>query len=205
MLADIPVAAIKIGLLASLGAVDALHDVLADFETIPVVLDPVGRAGGGAPLADDDLMRAVAARLLPRTTVATPNTREAFRLAPGAATVGAAARRLLESGCGHVLVTGADEATPGVVNRLYESGGRVESFEWPRVDGVFHGSGCTLAASLAAGLARGLAPRAAAAEAQRYTRDAIAGGYRIGGGQLVPERLLRARGHGVALRRAENR
>ena len=146
VLADIPVAAVKIGLIGSPGVVDALHDLLADCEEIPVVLDPIGRAGGGASLADDRLMGAIASRLVPRTTVLTPNTREALRLAPEAETIADAAGRLVSSGCEYVLVTGADEATPRVVNRFYGRRGLIESIEWPRVEGVFHGSGCTLAA-----------------------------------------------------------
>ena len=198
LLADVPVAAIKIGLLGSLGVVDAVHGVLAGCEGVPVVLDPVLRAGGGAALAGAALTSALVSRLVPRTTVLTPNTREALRLAPGAATVDAAAQRLLAAGCRYVLVTGADEATPGVVNRLYGHQGYFESFEWPRVDGVFHGSGCTLAAAVAAGLARGVAPREAVTAAQRFTHEAISNGYRIGAGQHIPERLLQARGHGAA-------
>ena len=202
VLADVPVAAIKVGLLGSVGAVEALQGILAECADVPVVLDPVDRAGGGAPLASGELMRAVVSRLLSRTTVLTPNTREARRLAPGAGSIAAAAGRLLSAGCGHVLVTGADEATSRVVNRLYGDGGLVETFEWPRIDGVFHGSGCTLAAAVAARLACGAGPRAAVAEAQRYTHHAISNGYRIGAGQLVPDRLHRVRGHGVAARRA---
>ena len=200
VLADVPVAAVKIGLLGSVGIVEALQGILAGCDGVPVVLDPVGRAGGGAVLADDALMDAIVSRLVPRTTVLTPNTREARRLAPGAGTVAAAAGRLVSLGCKHVLVTGADEATPGVVNRFYGDGGLIESFEWPRVEGVFHGSGCTLAAAVAAGLARGAVPRAAVAEAQQFTHDAISKGYRIGAGQLVPDRLHGARGWGLGNR-----
>ena len=112
VLADIPVAAVKIGLLGSVGIVDALQEILTDCDGVPVVLDPIHRAGGGAPLASDELTSAVLSQLVPRITVLTPNTREAHRLAPGAATLTNAAQRLLSSGCGYVLVTGADEATP---------------------------------------------------------------------------------------------
>ena len=197
VLADVPVAAVKIGLLGSVEVAEALHRVLAECEGLPVVLDPIGRAGGGAALASDNLTNAIVSRLVPRTTVLTPNAREARRLAPGAGTTDAAAGRLVSHGCRYVLVTGADEATPRVVNRLYGDRGLVESFEWPRVEGVFHGSGCTLAAALAAGLARGATARAAAAEAQQFTHDAISNGYRIGAGQCVPNRLYRVRGHGL--------
>ena len=200
VLADVPVAAVKVGLLGSVGVAQALQGILAECAGVPVVLDPVDRAGGGAALADDTLMDAIVSRLVPRTTVLTPNTREARRLVPGAGTVAAAAGRLVSLGCEHVLVTGADEATPCVVNRLYADGGLVESFEWPRVEGVFHGSGCTLASAVAAGLARGASPREAVAEAQQFTHDAISNGYRIGAGQRVPDRLYRVRGHGLGNR-----
>ena len=196
VLADVPVGAVKIGLLGSVEVVEALHEILAECEGIPVVLDPIGRAGGGAALAGDDLMNTIVSRLVPRTTVLTPNVREARRLAPGAETIAAAAGQLVSHGCRYVLVTGADEATPRVVNRFYGSRGLIESFEWPRVEGVFHGSGCTLAAAVAAGLARGAVPRAAVAEAQQFTHDAISNGYRIGAGQLVPNRLYRVRRRG---------
>ena len=200
LLADVPIAAIKIGLLGSIEVVETLHAILADHDEIPVVLDPVVRAGGGAPLATGELMNAVVARLLPRTTVLTPNVREARMLAPGADTVESAARELVAAGCGYVLVTGADEATPCVVNRFYGTGGLVESFEWPRVEGVFHGSGCTLAAAVAAGLARGIDPRTAVTEAQKFVHDAVSHGFRIGTGQRIPDRLRRTRGHGAATR-----
>ena len=198
VLADVPIGAVKIGLLGSVEVVEALHGILAECGGIPVVLDPIGRAGGGAALASDGLMNAIVSRLVPLTTVLTPNTREARRLAPDAGTLAAAAGQLLSRGCRYVLATGADEATPRVVNRLYGAGGLVESFEWPRVEGVFHGSGCTLAAAVAAGLARGAVPRAAVVEAQQFTHDAISNGYRIGAGQRVPDRLHGARGWGLA-------
>ena len=200
VLADISIAAVKIGLLGRVEIVEALHDILVDCEGVPVVLDPIDRAGGGAALADDELMSAIVSRLVPRTTVLTPNTREAHRLAPGAETITAAAQQLMSSGCGYVLVTGADEATPHVINHFYGERRLIESFEWPRIEGVFHGSGCTLAAAVAAGLARGAAPRTAVIEAQQYTHDALSNGYRIGAGQLIPDRLHRVRGRGAANR-----
>ena len=205
VLADIEVAAVKIGLLGSVGIVDTLEDILTNLGGIPVVLDPIGRAGGGASLTGDELMRSIASRLVPLTTVLTPNTREAYALAPGAGSVAAAAGQLVSSGCGYVLVTGADETTPRVVNRFYGPKGLIESFEWPRVEGVFHGSGCTLAAAVAAGLARGLAPREAVAAAQKFTHDAIASGFGIGSGQLVPNRLHQLRKGGACADREGRR
>ena len=205
LLADVRVAAIKIGLLGSVGVVETVRDVLAGCDGIPVVLDPILRAGGGAPLSTDEATSAMVRQLVSRTTVLTPNTQDALRLAPGTGTVDAAAERLTSSGCGYVLVTGADEATPGVVNRFYGPEGMVERYEWPRIDGAFHGSGCTLAAAVAAMLARGATPHAAVAEAQQFTHDAIANAFRIGAGQLLPNRLWRSRGHNAPVRRTTGR
>ena len=47
VLEDMPVAAIKIGLLGSTDAVEAIHGVLQDYPDIPVILDPVLASGNG--------------------------------------------------------------------------------------------------------------------------------------------------------------
>ena len=188
LLADIPVAAIKIGLLGSVGTVETIRDLLAECEGIPVVLDPVLRAGGGAAFSADETTSAMVRQLVPRITVLSSDKQEALRLAPGAGTVAEAAGRLTSSGCRHVLVTGAEQTATSIVNHFHGPGDALERFEWPRIDGAFHGSGGTLAAAVAARLACGADPRAAVAEGQRFTRDAVSTGYRIGTGERVPNR-----------------
>jgi hydroxymethylpyrimidine/phosphomethylpyrimidine kinase len=66
----------------------------------------------------------------------------------------------------------------------------LETFHWERLRGEYHGSGCTLAASIAGLLAQGLEPFTAIHEAQEYTWEALRHGYRIGMGQLLPNRLF---------------
>ena len=85
------------------------------------------------------------------------------------------------------------ENTPEVENRLYANRRMLESFTWDRLDGSFHGSGCTLASSIAGLLAQGLEPFSAIHEAQEYTWQSLAEGYRIGMGQYLPNRLFWAR------------
>lgn len=190
VLDDVSVAAFKIGLLGSAEAAEVVSLLLRQHPDVPVIVDPVLRAGGGTPLADSELIAAMTDLLLPVTTVLTPNAAEARTLAPEADTVEACAFALLDRGCEFVLVTGADEPTPEVVNSLYGNHRRLEQFRWPRLEDQYHGSGCTLAASIAGLLAHGREPFTAIHEAQDYTWEALRHGYRIGHGQAIPNRLF---------------
>ena len=119
VLADIGVAAFKIGVLGSARNAEAVAAVLAENPRTPVVLDPVLASGRGDVLADAEVLQVMRTRLLPRTTVATPNSLEARRLAHAGkqADLAECARVLIESGCQYVLVTGTHETGPQVVNR----------------------------------------------------------------------------------------
>ena len=123
----------------------------------------------------------------------TPNSREARALAPEADNLDACAMALLERGAEFVLITGTHENTRDVANSLYTNRRLIETFTWERLDGSFHGSGCTLSSSIAGLLAQGLEPFSAIHEAQEYTWQALAAGYRIGMGQQLPNRLFWAR------------
>lgn len=193
VLEDMPVSAFKLGLLPSAEAVEAVHGILDDYPEIPVVMDPVLATGSGTLLVDDDIMESMTTQLLPQTTVLTPNSHEARVLAPEADTLEACAMALLERGAEFVLITGTHENTRHVENRLFGNNRLLETFTWERLEGSFHGSGCTLASSIAGLLAQGLEPFAAVHEAQEYTWQALAEGYRIGMGQQLPNRLFWAR------------
>ncbi|NNG12675.1 MAG: hydroxymethylpyrimidine/phosphomethylpyrimidine kinase, partial [Halobacteria archaeon] len=83
VLEDMPVAVFKLGMLGSVENVEAVHTILTDYPEIPVVLDPVLASGRGTALADEELVEAMKALLLPLTTVLTPNSLEARALATG--------------------------------------------------------------------------------------------------------------------------
>ncbi|MFI4967924.1 MAG: hydroxymethylpyrimidine/phosphomethylpyrimidine kinase [Gammaproteobacteria bacterium] len=188
---DMPVAAVKLGLLASADIGRAVAALLRRHPGLPLVVDPVLRASGGSELAEDELLRVYLEELFPLATLVTPNAAESRRLAPTARDAATQARALLDTGAAHVLVKGADEATPEVHNTLYSSDGRREESTWPRLPGVYHGSGCTLASAAAALLARGETPQAAVREAQRYTWEALKRGWQLGHGQAIPNRQPR--------------
>lgn len=173
VLEDIPVNAFKLGMLGNTQIIEAIHSILQDYPEPPVVLDPIISAGGGTPLSENDAVAAMRELLFPLTTVITPNSEEARLLAEQADTLDACAEQLQDMGCEYVLITGSHETTPAVTNTLYTNHRRLESFSWDRLPHSYHGSGCTLAASISALLAHGLDPFTAVHEAQEYTWQSL--------------------------------
>ncbi len=196
VLEDMPVAAIKTGMLANATLIAAVESILQDYPAVPLIVDPVLATNAGQPLADEPLHEALRALLVPRATLLTPNSLEARALAPSADSLDACAQELLSLGAEFVLITGAHEPTAPVVNRLH--GAHItETFSYERLPGDYHGSGCTLAAACAAALAHGIDPVNAVIQAQRYTWNTLRHGWLAGRGQSLPDRLFWARDRDV--------
>lgn len=197
VLDEMPVATFKTGVLGSVENVLELAAIVADYASIPLVVDPVLRSGRGDAFAGAEIIAAMREVLLPRATLLTPNAPEARLLAGGGESgelsLPACAERLLAMGAGHVLITGTHECTPDVVNTLYGPGGVLRRDLWPRLAGSYHGSGCTLAAAVAARLAAGAALGEAVGDAQEFTWRALAGGFGPGRGQFIPDRFFALR------------
>ncbi len=189
VLGDLPVAAVKTGMLASSATVAAVARRAAVGDLPNLVVDPVLVASTGRPLLDDDGPQTYLRRLLPHAAVATPNLREAALLTgvdiTGVDAMAAAGRRLVDVGCRLVVVKGGH--LPGGLSPdvVVDAAGAVTVLAAERIDSLNdHGTGCTLAAAVAAHLARGSAPLAAVERAKLYVRGAIAGaaGWRLGAG-----------------------
>ena len=199
VLEDMPVAAFKIGLLGSIEQIAAIAEVVSDYPEVPLVLDPVLASGRGAELVTEEMVVALKELLIPQTTILTPNSLEARRLAAEEGEEGEGpdlaecARRIIASGCEYVLITGTHENTTQVVNTLYGQNGVVRSDPWQRLPGTYHGSGCTLASAIAATIANGLEVSDAVKDAQEYTWQTLKAAFRPGMGQYIPDRLFWAR------------
>ena len=203
VLEDMPVVAFKIGLLGSIEQVASIAEVVSDYPDVPLVLDPVLASGRGDELVPDEMMHALKELLIPQSTIITPNSMEARRLAAeegedGGPELAECARRMIAAGCEYVLVTGTHENTPEVVNTLYGENGVMRTDSWPRLPGSYHGSGCTLASAIAATIANGLEIGDAVKDAQEYTWQTLKAGFRPGMGQYLPDRLFWARESGSA-------
>lgn len=199
LLEDMSVSAFKIGMLGSIENIAAIAEIISDYPDIPLVLDPVLASGRGDELANEDMIVALRELLLPQTTLLTPNSLEARRLAldesdddddPG---LDECARRLVGAGAEYVLITGTHEHSAQVVNSLYGENGLIRADAWERLPGSYHGSGCTLASAIAANLANGLDIAEAVRDAQDYTWQSLANGFRPGMGQYLPDRFFWAR------------
>ena len=162
VLEDMPVQAFKLGVLGSVENIEVIAEIISDYPHIPVVVDPVVASGRGDELASEAMLEALRELILPQATVITPNTMEARRLAIRGhddhddLDMSACAQRILATGCKYVLITGSHANTPQVVNTLYGSRGVLRADAWERLQGSYHGSGCTLASALAGALAHGL-------------------------------------------------
>lgn len=200
VLEDMPVHVFKMGMLGSVEIITAIAEVISDYPNIPLVLDPVLASGRGDELASDDMVMAMRELLLPQVTIITPNSLEARRLTQDddddendTPDLNQCAERLLQMGCEYVLITGTHENTVQVVNNLYGTSGIVRTDSWRRLEGSYHGSGCTLASAIAAALANGLPVAEGVYEAQEYTWQSLKAGFRPGMGQFLPDRLFWAR------------
>ncbi|MEK9796807.1 MAG: bifunctional hydroxymethylpyrimidine kinase/phosphomethylpyrimidine kinase, partial [Alphaproteobacteria bacterium] len=191
VLDDLGADAIKTGMLHSVEVIETVARKLTNYAPdVPLVADPVMVAKGGARLLDTGAHDALAALILPRATVLTPNAPEAEALTGIAVAdeVGQqrAGERLLKMGASAVLVKGGHVPGGEVVDLLVTPDGTVR-FADARIDTTHtHGTGCTLASSIAAGIAQGMALADAVARSRRYVRAAIlsAPGYGHGHGPL---------------------
>jgi hydroxymethylpyrimidine/phosphomethylpyrimidine kinase len=187
VLDDIGADAVKTGMLADAPAIECVCDTLqARAPNVPLVVDPVMVAKGGARLLANEANAVLERRLLPMATVLTPNLPEAEVLAgmniPHLTAMRRAAAKLLMLGAPAVLLKGGHLPGETVIDLLATKDG-IEEFASPRIASIHtHGTGCTLASALASGLAQGLSLREAVVRARLYTRAAIASAPGLGAG-----------------------
>ncbi len=177
VLDDLPVGAIKIGMLASVEIIDAVTEALSG-TAIPVVIDPVMIAKSGDTLLAEQAIVRLRSRLLPLATLLTPNLPEAARLLdtspavePGEMAI--QGQRLRALGPQAVLMKGGHLASRQCTDILVE---RTDMRRWqaPRLDTRnTHGTGCSFSAAIAAFLAKGHSLCEAVSAAHGWLQEAI--------------------------------
>ena len=180
---DIAPSAIKIGMLANKEVAIIVADALSRYN-IPTILDPVMVSSSGHRLLSPDAQEVVKERLLPLSTLVTPNIPEMEALTAMSLTTAeeklSAAQYLLSLGAQAVLLKGGHEEGDTKCDTLYELDGRNITqlhLSTPTVATKnIHGTGCTLSSAIAAFMARGLALREAVQEAKNYITEAILSG-----------------------------
>lgn len=187
VLADLPVAAAKTGMLGTSAVIEAVAATLAEVDRpLPLVVDPVMVATSGHRLLEPDAEATLARVLLPMAAVLTPNRPEAAvlsglpELAPAEAH--AARIRALAPSAWIVIKGGHGDGNLSVDTVF---GPHRERFELslPRVTTrSTHGTGCTLSAAIAAGLALGMAPADAIAHGRAFVQRGLEAAVPVGAG-----------------------
>ena len=190
VLDDLPVAALKTGMLLNAGLIEATAAALAPL-AIPRLIDPVMVSRAGAVLLEPSAIDAYRL-LLPLAELITPNLHEA-QLLSGVAidsaadverAVGQAAKRLLELGPAAVLIKGGGRTELRGRDYLLQRDGSGQWLSHAAIDTPHtHGSGCTLGAAITAQRARGLPLTEAIIEAKRYVEGGLRASLAIGSGQ----------------------
>ena len=185
---DLAVGAVKIGMLARTGVIEAVAAALDRWKANNIVLDPVMVATSGDRLLVPDAIDALKRILIPRARVVTPNLPEAAALldtgiAADEREMEAQAAGILALGAQAVLIKGGHGADAMSVDLLFD-GPTVTRYAAKRIPTHnTHGTGCTLSSAIAAGLAKGQELAHAARIAKAYVTDAIAGADRLAVGQ----------------------
>jgi hydroxymethylpyrimidine/phosphomethylpyrimidine kinase len=199
--ADIPIAAVHIGMLGAAKVVKSVVEFLGSRSgktQLPnIVLDPILKSSSGADLLDSAGTKVLIEKLIPLADVVTPNIEEAAVLTGMKVTdlesMRSAAAKLHEMGSAAVVVTGGhlDKAID-LLSFTTKAGVEQEVFKAERQrSNSTHGTGCAFATAIACHLAldRGLAE--ATLLAKTYVTAAIAAGHPLGRGTGPVHHLYR--------------
>jgi hydroxymethylpyrimidine/phosphomethylpyrimidine kinase len=205
VLEDMPIAAVKIGAIASIEQAAAIAEIVSDYAEVPLIVDPFLSALPDSGMSDEDIVASIRQILAPQATVLQLSQSELGRMAELWREVGndSGAEGSIETdvaeltarGCQYVLVTGtagSDQRSGHTrANSLFDREDKVTTLDWQHLPGHFVGAGCTLSGALAALMARGLDAAEALRLAQEYTYGALLHAQRFGMGKLVPNRFYR--------------
>ena len=152
---DIPIAAVKTGLLPDARVIEAIAETLPP--AVSLTVDPVLSSSGGFRFLDGEGIAALKKSLLARASVITPNREEAQILSGSPIQRREnwpfAAERIRRFGVRAVLLTDGDGEGPQAIDRLFTDAEALE-FSAPRIAGAsVHGAGCALSSAIAAQLA----------------------------------------------------
>lgn len=182
---DIPVDAVKIGMLSSVEIIQIVSETLQNYKPLHVVVDPVMVSKGGYHLLKEDAKSALMEYILPIATIITPNIPEAEVMInqkiQSEMDMEEACRFLYKLGAKRVLLKGGH--LKGEPNDLFFDG---NEFHWIKGKRIHtkntHGTGCTLSSAITANLAKGLSLKEAIIQAKEYITNAIQYSFPLGSG-----------------------
>ena len=181
---DINPIAVKIGMLFSEEIVDVVYDRLRYYNPRFIVLDPVMISTSGKNLISENAIRSIIEKLIPISTIITPNKFEAIKISDieldNEADIESSAKKILNYGCKYVLIKGGHFEDNTMTDYLYSRQGLVRKYTGHRVNTVnTHGTGCTLSSAIASYLALGFQMETAVGNAKKYLQSALEAGANI--------------------------
>jgi hydroxymethylpyrimidine/phosphomethylpyrimidine kinase len=180
VIGDIGVDAVKIGMVSSGFAAEAIASRLEKLGNVPIVFDPVMVSTSGANLADDATVAAFG-KLMKISTIVTPNLPELHRLTSEDDPVAAALHLVGEHGCA-VLIKGGHDEGDALADALIETD-NMTSWQGQRIDTTnTHGTGCTLASAIACFLGQGDSLISSVERARTFVRIALQDAPELGKG-----------------------
>ena len=185
VLDDLPIAAVKIGMLSAADIVLAVAERLRAHKVATVVIDTVMLSSSGAALLSDAALEVMVTSLFPLATLITPNLPETARLlrVSDICDIPRAGAALLALGAGAVLIKGGHAPGGDLVTDTLVTRDGVHAFTHPRLATPHtHGTGCALSSAITAGLAHGLPLVTAVERAIDWLAGAIANAWPLGHG-----------------------
>jgi hydroxymethylpyrimidine kinase / phosphomethylpyrimidine kinase / thiamine-phosphate diphosphorylase len=180
--------AIKLGMVYSTPIIEAVYrSVKKKSKKVPIVLDPILAAGTGAKLLRTEAYKSFVSKLIPLSTLITPNRSEAEKLADilikSENDAIEAAKKIRKLGAENVLIKGGHFVSAEVTDLLLDTRGNVTKFTNPRLEiKEIHGSGCNFSSAVAAYLAKDIVLSEACSMANEYVHAAIRNSLKIGKG-----------------------
>ena len=197
VLSDIPIHAIKIGMVYNKEIITAISDTLKKCK-IPVVLDPILFAGTGAPLLQEEFLSDFKNKLLPICDVVTPNIHEAEELSgiriKNENDIKRTAFKLQEMGARNVVVKGGHFRNDNnmISDTILNHKAKITTIKNPRIKIVeTHGSGCNFSAAVTGFVALKFPIVSACLMASKYVHNSIINTLKIGRGIPVNNPISR--------------
>lgn len=186
--------AIKIGMVYSSSIIEAVYRSIKKKSKIPIVLDPILAAGTGAKLLRTEAYKSFISKLIPLSTLITPNRMEAEKLANNLIKTEndaiEAAKKIRKLGAENVFIKGGHFVSAEVTDLLLDAKGNITKFANPRLEvNEIHGSGCNFSSAVAAYLAKGNVLSEACKMANEYVHTAIKNSVKVGSGLPIANPL----------------
>jgi hydroxymethylpyrimidine kinase/phosphomethylpyrimidine kinase/thiamine-phosphate diphosphorylase len=177
--ADLPPAAVKLGMLGTAATVEIIAAFLKTVKAPFTVCDPVLISSSGAFLLEASAWKILTEKLFPVVDLITPNIPEAEHLLgmeiATPADIEAAAQKALTTGVKEVLIKGGHGFHDMELSSDYWSNGKDHAWlSSPRVDTKHsHGTGCVLSSAIATARALGYRPLDSIIVAKAYLNQGL--------------------------------